>query len=191
MPETSTHRIAVLAEEIIKNLIAQRKYIVFAESCTAGLASDFLARVPCASEVFWGSFITYTAEAKSKMLGIPADFIKKHGEVSREVALAMAEGALEKSGASWAFSITGFAGPGGDSIPGENAVGTVWIGIAGRDEEPACGPGTGETRGTPICPEAKVFRFPGSRNEVREAAAVQALEEVLGRISRIGDVLGY
>jgi len=110
------------------------------------------------------------ADAKTEMLGVSGDLIKKEGAVSRAVALAMAEGALKKSGASWAFSITGLAGPGKadgfDRDTSEVPIGTVWIGIAGKE----------------IQSEAKMFRFSGSRNEVRKAAAIAALKEVLESI---------
>ena len=144
--------------------------IAAAESCTAGLASDLIARIPGASKVFWGCFVTYSVDAKVKMLGVPEQLIKEHGPVSRPVALAMAEGALERSGASWAFSVTGLAGPGddGSGIP----VGTVWIGVAGRDGESPLS----------LRSEAKRFLFRGSRNELREAAAAAALEELSKRI---------
>ena len=163
-------RASVLAEEIVRGLAARKKMIAAAESCTAGLASDFITRVPGASNVFWGSFVTYSPEAKVKMLGLQEELIEEHGEVSRPVALAMAEGALEKSGASWAFSITGFAGPSGGSAGAP--VGTVWVGLAERD-------GTGVVRS-----EAKMFFFVGDRNEVREAAATVALQELLERVNR-------
>jgi len=101
---------------------------------------------------------------------VDESLIREHGEVSRPVALAMAEGALGKSGASMAFSITGLAGPDGDAAG--NPVGTVWIGFAGFEDKTFCR----------LQPEAKLFRFTGSRNEVREAAAAVALEEVLERI---------
>jgi len=157
-----------IAEEIVRLLASSGKMITAAESCTAGLAADLIARVPGASRVFWGSFVTYSPDAKVRMLGVNGELIKKEGAVSRAVALAMAEGALEKSGASLAFSITGLAGPAGDAS--EVPVGTVWIGIAVK----------GGDKG--IQSEAKMFRFTGSRNEVREAAAKAALEEVLKRI---------
>ena len=162
-------RASVFAEEIVRGLAARKKMIAAAESCTAGLASDFITRVPGASNVFWGSFVSYSSSAKIKMLGVQEELINEHGEVSRPVALAMAERALEKSGASWAFSITGFAGPGGGNA--RAPVGTVWIGIAGRD-------GTGG-----LWSEAKMFFFVGDRNEVREAAAAVALQELLERIN--------
>jgi len=100
------------------------------------------------------------------MLGVPEELLIKHGPVSRPVALAMADGALEKSGASWAVSVTGLAGPDGDAsgIP----TGTVWIGVAGRYENS----------------RAKRRLFMGNRNEVREAAAAVALEELLRQIRR-------
>ena len=165
-------RAAALAEDLVRCLGAGKKMVVAAESCTAGLASDFIARIPGASNVFWGSFVSYTPDAKQKILGVQAELIERHGEVSRPVALAMAEGALEKSGAFWAFSITGVAGPGGGSeaVP----VGTVWIGITGRDGNPlGC-----------VYSDAKMFFFEGSRNEVREAASAMALQELLERINR-------
>jgi PncC family amidohydrolase len=161
----------ILAERVVKSLCVQKKTIAAAESCTAGLAADFIARIPGASDVFWGSFVVYTVDAKVKMLGISEELIEKHGAVSQAVALAMAEEALNKSGASWAFSITGLAGPGGDGTL--TPLGTVWIGTACRDRE-----SSGFMRS-----EAKNFLFSGSRNEVREAAAAAALEEILELIN--------
>ena len=147
--------------------------IAAAESCTAGLAADLIVRVPGASRVFWGSFVTYSPDAKVSMLGLSGELLKKEGVVSRAVALAMAEGALEKSGASLAFSITGLAGPKADGLAGDTSevpIGTVWIGIAVKGGDNGIQSG------------AKMFRFTGSRNEVRKAAAKAALEEVLKEI---------
>ena len=181
MPETEEEKIlpvpasawldkaGVLAEGIVKGLIKQNRMIAAAESCTAGLASDFITRIPGASGVFWGSFVTYTIDAKIKMLGVPEELITKYGAVSRQVASAMALGTLEKSGAFWAFSVTGLAGPGGD---GRVPVGTVWIGISGRDGDP---PGS-------FRHESKMYFFSGERNEIREAAAAAVLEELSARI---------
>jgi PncC family amidohydrolase len=108
------------------------------------------------------------------MLGISGDLIQKEGAVSRAVALVMAEGALKKSEASWAFSITGLAGPdkadGLDHGSFDVPIGTVWIGIAGKGG------------GKEVWSEAKMFSFTGSRNEVRKTAATAALKEVLERI---------
>lgn len=130
--------------------------------------------------MFWGSFVAYTADAKAKMLGIPLDLIEAHGPVSRPVAIAMAEAALEKSGAFWAFSVTGFAGPGGGVHCGtEIPAGTVWIAVSGRDAV-----GGGASVGG-IRTEAKLFAFAGSRSEVRRAAAAAALRGLLDRVKRV------
>jgi PncC family amidohydrolase len=158
-----------VAAELVKLLTGRGKMIAVAESCTAGLVADMIARIPGASKVLWGSYVTYTADAKTKMLEVPKGLIDRHGAVSSPVALAMAEGALARSGASWAVSITGLAGPGGEGAP----VGTVWIGLAG----PARAGARPRAQS-----EAKRFLFSGSRNEVRTAAAVAALNELLRKI---------
>jgi len=160
-----------VAAELVRVLTDRGKMIAVAESCTAGLVADMMARIPGASKVLWGSFVTYTADAKTRMLGVPKGLIDRHGAVSSPVALAMAEGALERSGASWAVSITGLAGPGGEGAP----VGTVWIGLAWRVVKVAGARPRAQS-------EAKRFLFKGSRNEVREAAAAAALKEVLSKI---------
>jgi len=169
----------VIAEELVKMLAASGATIAAAESCTAGLAAASIAEIPGASHVLWGSFVVYTVDAKVSMLGIPLDVIETYGAVSKPVATAMAEAALEKSGALWAFSVTGFAGPGAGIHRGEEIpAGTVWIAVAGRD-----GANTGLVAPGGVFTEARAFAFPGSRNEVRRAAAAAALREVLQRAS--------
>jgi PncC family amidohydrolase len=152
------------AEDLIQRAAAAGLTLAAAESCTAGLAADLLARVPGASRVFWGSFVSYTPAAKTEMLGVDAKLLDRYGAVSRETARAMAEGALARSGADLAVSVTGLAGPEGDGsgVP----VGTVWIGIARRG---------GESR-------ASLYRYTGSRNEVRRRAARDALEALRGEL---------
>jgi PncC family amidohydrolase len=149
---------------LIETLASASQTLAAAESCTAGLVADRLARVPGASRVFWGSFVAYAVDAKARLLGLDPELIRRHGAVSRETALAMASGALEKSGAHIAVSVTGLAGPDGDGSG--QPVGTVWIGIA--------------RRGLP--PEAVARRFAGDRNAVRSAAAQGAIEELLHRV---------
>jgi len=138
----------------------KEKKLALAESCTAGLIADLLAQVPGASKILWGSFVCYTISAKIKMLGISEDLIKRYGAVSKETACAMARGALEKSEADIAISITGLAGPQGDNS--EVPVGTIWIGIALKEEV-----------------FAKKFNFAGSRNDVRKKSAETAIKELL------------
>lgn len=156
--------VEAVARDLVQGLEASSKMIVLAESCTGGLAADLIARIPGASRVLWGSFVSYTPEAKVRMLGLNRETLEKYGAVSRETACAMAEGALEKSGVFLALALTGLAGPGGDgsAVP----VGTVWIAAAVRGE-PA---------------EAAVFHFDGGRNQVRNSAAAAALEEALKRL---------
>jgi PncC family amidohydrolase len=145
------------AYTLVEKLAAASKKAVLAESCTAGLAADLIACIPGASRVLWGSFVCYTVEAKAAMLGLDPVRIEKHGAVSRETACAMAEGALEKSGADIAAAVTGLAGPDGD---GRVPVGTVWIACALRGNKAL----------------ADEFHFAGSRDEVRSAAAVELIK---------------
>ncbi|TGY87910.1 CinA family protein [Marinicauda algicola] len=112
------------------NALAEERGIMVAtaESCTGGLLSAALTEAAGASAIFDRGFVTYCDEAKQDLLGVPADTIRRHGAVSRETALAMAEGALANSNAQLAVSITGIAGPTGGS-PGK-PVGLVWFGVA-------------------------------------------------------------
>ena len=153
------------ARLLVERCAALSLRVVLAESCTAGLGADCIARIPGASLVLWGSFVVYTVDAKVAMLGLDRGLIEKNGAVSRETACAMAEGALVKSGAHLSAAVTGLAGPGGDgtAVP----VGTVWIATALRDGETA----------------ASVFHFPGSRDEVRRAAASCLVGELFRRVT--------
>lgn len=102
--------------------------IATAESCTGGMVASLLTDVPGASHAFERGFVTYTDEAKADMLGIPLDLIGREGAVSRAVAIAMAEGALARSDADVAVSITGFAGDGDEP-------GLVHFACARKDSE--------------------------------------------------------
>ena len=113
---------------------AKKIMISTAESCTGGLISALLTSVAGSSDVFDRGFATYTNEAKSACLGVPASLIAAHGAVSSEVAKAMALGAIENSGASLSASVTGIAGPGGGSV--EKPVGLVFIGSCCKTSEP-------------------------------------------------------
>ncbi|MDR1308208.1 MAG: CinA family protein [Treponema sp.] len=153
------------AERLIRLLAGRSLFLAAAESCTAGLVADLLGQVSGASACFWGSFVCYTPRAKMRMLGIGEETLARYGLVSGETARAMAAGALEKSAADAAVSVTGLAGPGGDgsSVP----VGTVWIGTALRD----------------AAPQAEQVHFTGPRNELRQKAARAALEHILKRLT--------
>jgi nicotinamide-nucleotide amidase len=105
--------------------------IATAESCTGGLIAAAITAVPGASAALERGFVTYSNEAKSEMLGVPQSLIEQHGAVSREVALAMVEGALAHSHADIAVAVTGIAGPDGGSE--EKPVGLVHIAAARKD----------------------------------------------------------
>jgi nicotinamide-nucleotide amidase len=105
--------------------------IATAESCTGGLVAAALTEIAGSSDVVDCGFVTYSNAAKQRMLGVPAATLKRHGAVSAETAAAMARGALRKSRADLAVSITGIAGPGGGSK--QKPVGLVYFAAASRD----------------------------------------------------------
>ena len=109
---------------------AERLTIVTAESCTGGLIAAALTAIPGSSAVVDRGFVTYSNEAKTEMLGVPADLIARRGAVSADVARAMAEGALRHSRADLAIAVTGIAGPDGGSA--DKPVGLVHIAAARR-----------------------------------------------------------
>lgn len=104
--------------------------VATAESCTGGLVAGALTGIAGSSDVVERGFVTYSNEAKTEMLGVPAAMIAAHGAVSEEVARAMATGALQHSRADIAVSITGIAGPGGATAT--KPVGLVHFGCALR-----------------------------------------------------------
>lgn len=101
--------------------------IACAESCTGGMVAAALTELPGSSAIFDRGFVTYTNAAKIDLLGVSAATLDVHGAVSEQVALEMARGALARSGAQIAVSITGIAGPGGSEHKTE---GRVCFGLA-------------------------------------------------------------
>ena len=104
--------------------------IATAESCTGGLVAAALTEIAGSSAVVDRGFVTYTNESKHQMLGVPETTLAQHGAVSRETAVAMAQGALAHSPAGLAVSITGIAGPTGGTA--QKPVGLVHFGAASR-----------------------------------------------------------
>lgn len=117
-----------LEATIVRLLRGKGKKLATAESCTGGLIANRLTNVPGSSEVFTHGWVTYANEAKIDQLHVPADMLITHGAVSEEVARAMADGALQESGADYAISVTGIAGPSGGTE--DKPVGTAWLGLA-------------------------------------------------------------
>lgn len=119
------------AEKILAEARARRLTLATAESCTAGSLALLLADAPGAGESFHGGFVCYTKDNKTASLGVPASVIEAHTAVSREVSVAMAQGAIERSPADIALAITGVAGPEPDEDG--NPVGLVHLAAACRD----------------------------------------------------------
>jgi nicotinamide-nucleotide amidase len=122
------------ASALIAELAAQHCRVATAESCTGGLVAALLTAIPGSSRVLDRGFITYTNVAKTEMLGVEASLIAAVGAVSREVALAMAEGALRHSRAQVAVAVTGLAGPDGGTAL--KPVGLVHIAAVRRGAAP-------------------------------------------------------
>ena len=136
-------------EEATRRLLAKacERDLTFAtaESCTGGMLASLLTDVQGVAHAFERGFVTYTNEAKNEMLGVPLELIEEKGAVSREVAIAMAEGALERSRANIALSITGFADKGPE--PGLVHFGCARKGRVTLHREEHFGPGgRGATR---------------------------------------------
>ena len=154
-----------LARKVVEENKALGRKIVVAESCTGGLVTAALTEIAGSSAVLEAGYVTYSNEAKQKMLGVPSDIIDTFGAVSCACAWAMAQGALKVSGADVAVAISGIAGPGGGSP--QKPVGTVVFAraIRGQDEEEAL---------------AEERQLDGSsRSTVRHQAALVALELLL------------
>ncbi len=127
-----------------------------AESCTGGLIAAALTAIAGASDVVDRGFVTYSNAAKTELVGVPPELIARHGAVSEEVVRAMAEGALSRSHATIAVSVTGVAGPGGGSV--EKPVGLVCFGLA--------------QRGLEVATACRIF--PGDRTAIRAATVAHA-----------------
>lgn len=116
----------VLEEWLVKELTRRNASITTAESCTGGLVSGRIVNVSGASVVFLQGVVTYSNDAKMKVLGVERNVLERFGAVSRETAQQMAEGAARMANADVALSVTGIAGPEGGTP--EKPVGLVYIG---------------------------------------------------------------
>jgi nicotinamide-nucleotide amidase len=156
-------------EEVLGRALAERNLTIsVAESCTGGLILDRLTNVPGSSRYVERGFVTYSNASKHAELGVPLELIEQHGAVSREVAMAMAEGARKTAGTDIGLSTTGIAGPQGGSA--EKPVGTVWIGYSDA-----------------IQTFAMKFNFGEDRRRTKERASQAALEMVRRKVLKIED----
>lgn len=141
-----------VTEQILDILKAQNKTLTCAESCTGGMIASAITAIPGSSECFYGGFVTYTNEAKMKMLGVAADIFDNYTAVSVQCAEAMAIGAAKAAGTDYSVSVTGYAGPTGDDV------GLVYIAVS--DGKNAV---------------SQKYKFSGDRGQVRYQAAIAAL----------------
>jgi len=156
------------AARLVEEFTAGHYTLALAESCTAGLVSDLVARVSGASKVLWGSFVCYSPESKKRMLRIDGAFLEKHGLVSAETAGEMALRALDIAGSAVGASVTGLAGPLGDG--GAVPVGTVFVAIARKLNGEAA-------------VNVKPLFFSGTRQEIRMQAALAVIEEAIKTVN--------
>lgn len=145
------------ATALLEELRNKGLKLATAESCTGGLISALFTEISGSSAVFECGFVTYSNQSKIKLLGIGTELIEKHGAVSEEVAKAMAHGAITKSGADIAVSVTGIAGPSGGTET--KPVGLVYIAVA--------------TKNKTIC-EKNIFT--GNRQNIRLSSVTHALK---------------
>jgi nicotinamide-nucleotide amidase len=160
--------ISKLAQDVVAALKVGGLTIATAESCTGGLVAGALTSVSGSSEVVYGGFVTYANEAKIAMVGVSFAHLKQFGAVSKEVAIAMAEGALAAAGTHISVSVTGIAGPLGGSE--KKPVGLVHLAVATLEE----------TRHL-----KKNFDPNWTRDQIRQASVIEALKLVRKAVDAI------
>ncbi len=160
--------LAVLhAETLLATARAEGKRIATAESCTGGLIAGAITEIAGSSDIFDRGFVTYSNAAKIQMLGVREQTLAVHGAVSEEVARQMADGALVRSDADLAVSVTGIAGPGGSEFKPE---GRVCFGLARLGHLTV----------------TKTVEFgPLGRVAVRQCTVNHALEMLIGGLKRL------
>jgi nicotinamide-nucleotide amidase len=153
-----------LEESLVHELRRQGKTVAVAESVTGGQLAARITSVPGASQVFNGGVVAYTIPAKESLIGVTLGLLSEYGPVSKEAAVAMAEGARTRLGADVAIAITGNAGPTADV--GDQPVGLILIALADAD-------------GTRV----QEHRFRGTREDIQRRATQTALTDLRTSLS--------
>jgi nicotinamide-nucleotide amidase len=153
--------ITVMAQDMGRVARRRNVMIATAESCTGGGVAAAITRISGSAKWFDRGFVTYHNLAKQQMLGVREATLHRYGAVSEAVARQMAAGALRRSQADIAVSVTGIAGPTGGTK--DKPVGTVWFAWAAK--------------GNPV--QARMFRFKGDRYEVRRQTVAVALQGIM------------
>src|SRR5689334_20925911 len=156
----SDSALAALSRDIAARLLAGRRRLGTAESCTGGWIAKLCTDIAGSSDWFDCGFVCYSNAAKTRDLGVPEKLIETEGAVSDAVVRAMAEGVIARTGADVAIAVSGIAGPGG-AVPGK-PVGTVWFALAYRGLDRL------ELQG-------HLIQFDGDRDAVRRRAVEYAL----------------
>lgn len=153
-------------QELVSVLREKQATLTLAESCTGGLLASQITAQPGVSDVYLGSFVTYSNRMKREILGVPSHILSTLGAVSRPVALDMARGAKALTQATWAVSITGIAGPSGGTD--KKPVGTVCFAVVGPGVE-------------------KTFQshFEGERSDVQQASVKFAAEILIQTLQNL------
>lgn len=154
-----------LTEKLVDELKVRDCTIATAESCTGGMISSTIVNVPGASYVMNESYVTYSNEAKTRILGVRKETLDTYGAVSEETAKEMVLGVVRVALSDYAIAVTGIAGPDGGTF--EKPVGTVYAGFYY----------TGTV-------EAVRYNFSGDRFEVRFATTKNVIEHMLGIIRK-------
>lgn len=164
MPAPVDEALLELSQRVGRGLLAARRRLATAESCTGGWISKVITDVPDSSHWFECGYVVYSNAAKVRDLGVSEQTLALHGAVSEPVVREMAAGALRVSRAEIAVSVSGIAGPSGGTP--EKPVGTVWFGLAVRE-------------GKSIELMSRLQRFPGDREAIRRASVEYALQLIL------------
>jgi PncC family amidohydrolase len=152
-------------EKLVDYLIAHKLTLSLAESCTGGLLSSLMVDIPGSSAWYKGGIVSYSEEAKSKLLAVDQQLLRKYGSVSSEIVNSMSEGVASVLNSDLSIAISGVAGPSGGTQ--EKPVGLVWIATRSREAH-----------------LVRSYLFLGSRSEIRQMACDKALVQI-GQLLKI------